>query len=79
VPCTIRLLKVPKTSMGFYEFAEYERLVEAARRAGPVPHLIALLGGEAGLRSGEMIGLNGLTSTWASGSCVCNGRIGTGK
>jgi integrase len=57
VPCTIRLLKVPKTSMGFYEFEDFERLVEAARLAGPVPHLIALLGGEAGLRSGEMIAL----------------------
>jgi integrase len=57
VPCIIRLLKVPKTSMGFYEFEEFERLIEAARLAGPVPYLIALLGGEAGLRSGEMIAL----------------------
>ena len=57
VPCTIRLLKVPKTLMGFYDFAEYERLVEAAKGAGQVPYLIALLGGEAGLRCGEMIAL----------------------
>ena len=57
LPCMIRLVRVPKTSMGFYEFAEYEGLVEAAKRAGPVPYLIALLGGEAGLRCGEMIAL----------------------
>jgi hypothetical protein len=27
VPCTIRLLKVPKVSMGFCEFEDFERLV----------------------------------------------------
>lgn len=57
MPCTIRLLKIPKPSMGFYDFEDFERLVEAARRAGPVPHLIVLLGGQAGLRCGEMIAL----------------------
>jgi integrase len=43
--------------MGFYDFDEYERLVEAAKALGPVTHLIVLLGGEAGLRCGEIIGL----------------------
>jgi len=57
VPCTIRLLKVPKTTMGFYDFEEYERLVEAAISLGQAAHVIVLLGGQAGLRCGEMIGL----------------------
>jgi integrase len=57
MPCTIRLLRIPKTSMGFYDFDEYERLVEAAEALDPVTYLIVLLGGEAGLRCGEIIGL----------------------
>jgi hypothetical protein len=32
VPCTIRLLKMPKGTASFYDFDESERLVEAARR-----------------------------------------------
>ena len=31
VPCAIKLLKAPKTTASFYDFEEYERLVEAAR------------------------------------------------
>jgi integrase len=57
MPCFVRLLRVPKASMGFYDFDEYERVVDAAKSVGPVPHLIVLLGGEAGLRCGEIIGL----------------------
>jgi hypothetical protein len=43
--------------MGFYDFDEYERLLEAAKDLGPTAHLVALLGDEAGLRCGEIIGL----------------------
>jgi integrase len=57
MPCTVKLLPVTKGSTRFYDFDEYERLVEAARRLDPRTHLIALLGGEAGLRCGEMIAL----------------------
>ena len=57
VPCTIRLVRAPKPSMGFYDFDEYERLLEAAKELGPTARLVALLGGEAGLRCGEIIGL----------------------
>jgi integrase len=56
MPCTIRLLPIPKPSASFHDFDDYERLVEAAvndRQA----HLIVLLGGEAGLRCGEMMAL----------------------
>jgi len=56
VPCSIKLLRTPRTEAGFYEFEQFERLLEAA--AGePQAQLVVLLGGEAGLRCGEMIGL----------------------
>ena len=57
LPCTIHLLRVPKPSAAFHDFDTYERLVEGARATGPNATLIVLLGGEAGLRCGEMIAL----------------------
>jgi len=57
MPCTVKLLPVPKGSTDFYDFGEYERLVEAARLLDPRTHLIILLGGDAGLRCGEMVAL----------------------
>ena len=57
VPCTIRLVKVSKPSAGFYDFGDYDRLVEAAKVLDPNACLIVLLGGEAGLRCGEIIAL----------------------
>src|SRR5688572_28826647 len=56
MPCAVKLLPVPKPSMGFYDFAEYEQLVDAAA-AEPNALLIVLLGGEAGLRCGEIMAL----------------------
>lgn len=55
MPCTIRLLPIPKPSAGFYDFDEYENLVTAARSSDSNTYLIVLLGGEAGLRCGEII------------------------
>jgi integrase len=57
MPCAIRLLPIPKPSAGFYDFEEYERLVEAAKAGDPNAYLIVLLGGDAGLRCGEMMAL----------------------
>jgi integrase len=57
MPCTIRLLPIPKPSTGFYDFDEYEALVTAAKAQDANAYLIVLLGGEAGLRCGEMIAL----------------------
>lgn len=54
MPCTIRLLKTTPGSFDFYDFAEYESLVVAAAQVDPRAHLIVLLAGDAGLRSGEM-------------------------
>ena len=56
MPCSIRLLPLPKHSASFHDFDEYERLVVAAR-SDPNAYLIVLLGGEAGLRCGEILAL----------------------
>jgi integrase len=56
VPCTIKLLRVTRVSMGFHDFETFERLVEAARRDEQT-YLVVLLGGEAGVRLGEMLAL----------------------
>jgi len=56
MPCIIRLLPIPKPSAGFYDFDDFEMLVAAAK-SEPNAYVIVLLGGEAGLRCGEMMGL----------------------
>jgi len=58
VPCTVRLLRTTNPSEAlFHDFDEFERLVNAARRIDGRTLLIVLLGGEAGLRCGEMMAL----------------------
>jgi integrase len=56
MPCAVKLLRVVKLSMGFYDFEEYAHLVDAAA-TDPNALLIVLLGGEAGLRCEEMMAL----------------------
>jgi len=57
LPCRIQMLPVPPQPVGFHDFAAYERLLAAAKSADTQTHLIVLLGGDAGLRCGEMIAL----------------------
>ena len=57
MPAKIKLLKTDVPVMAFYDPAEFERLVEAAKRLDSATLLIVLLGGEAGLRAGEVLGL----------------------
>lgn len=57
VPCRIRLLPTPLPQPRLHDFDEYERLVEAAKRIDARAHLAVLLGGEAGLRAGEIMAL----------------------
>ena len=57
MPCTIRLLPIPKPQAQFHDFEAYERLVRVARQLDPRAYLLVLLGGEAGLRCGEMMAL----------------------
>src|SRR5580658_3832739 len=56
-PCTIKLLKTIIPIMSFYEDDQYGRLVEAAKRIEGRVHLMVLLGGDAGLRRGEVAAL----------------------
>ena len=49
MPCTVTLLKVSKPAVSFYDFDEYERLVEAAKGIDHRTYVIVLLAGEAGL------------------------------
>jgi len=51
------MLPIAKPSMGFYDFEQYEQLAEAAKATDPACYLIVLLGGDAGLRCGEMMAL----------------------
>jgi integrase len=57
MPCTIRLLPIAPPSATFHDFDEYERLVEAAEATDTRALVIVLLGGEAGLRCGEIMAL----------------------
>ena len=57
MPVEIEHLKGADSTVEFYEVEEYERLLEAAGKLGPVQQLVVLLGGDAGLRMGEMIAL----------------------
>lgn len=56
--CKIKLLKVPKVKeRPFHSFENYERLVNEAKLVGWRSKLIVLLGGDAGLRLGEIMAL----------------------
>ena len=48
MPCVIRVLPAPKGSTKFYDFAEFERLVIAAKALDWRAYLLVLLSGEAG-------------------------------
>ena len=58
--CTIRMLPISTSAATFHDFDQYERLVDAAKAIDRVTELIVLLGGEPGLRCGEMIALENL-------------------
>lgn len=57
MPCAIRLVRVPPTRAAFHDEREYEKLVTVAKKQGLSEYLIILLGGDAGLRCGEMMAL----------------------
>lgn len=57
LPCTVRLLRVPQKEAGFHDFDDYARLLRGAERVDRQAQLIVLLGGDAGLRCGEMMAL----------------------
>ncbi|MGV3520490.1 MAG: tyrosine-type recombinase/integrase [Luteitalea sp.] len=68
--CTIKLVKATRGTRSFYDFPDFERLVEAARRHDGMAHLAVLLGGQAGLRCGEMMALEWSDIDWTTGQLV---------
>ena len=59
MPYRLKDVKLQETvgTPDFYDFEEFERLVKAAYNLGPVEYATVLLGGEAGLRRGEIAAL----------------------
>lgn len=57
MPCTVRLVRTSQRTMTYHDFDEYGRLIDCATRVDPKAHLGVLLGGDAGLRCGEILGL----------------------
>lgn len=60
MPCEVRLIRgsgSDSAEMTFCDRETYDQLVEAARKCGPEVHAAILLGGDAGLRRGEILGL----------------------
>lgn len=57
LPCVIRLVRTSVPTASFHESGDYARLVEFAALDGRLAHLVVLLGGDAGLRCGEMMAL----------------------
>jgi integrase len=57
LPCEIKLIKGDDSKeMGFLEHDVLDQLVDGAGKAGTDAHLAVLLGAEAGLRRGEILG-----------------------
>ena len=63
LPCSIRLLPVARRDAAFHDFDAYECLLEAARSIDCRTYVIALLGGEGGMRAVRSSRWNGPTST----------------
>jgi integrase len=53
----IDMPSVPERAMEFYDFAEWDALLIGAAKAGPMVLTAMLLGGDAGLRRGELVAL----------------------
>jgi integrase len=67
MPARIKLLRTPPGEMAFYEPFDFERLVVGAGAVGREVQVLVLLGGEAGLRCGEILGLEWTDVDFARG------------
>jgi integrase len=84
LPCTVKLPKVQNMVIEFYETEELERLTTAATKHDLQTLLVVLLGGDAGLRCGEMIALRWIDVDFARGhlkieQAVWRGHLGPTK
>src|SRR5207237_8887178 len=57
MPVSVKMVKSPDPELPFYDFEEFEQLVEGAGKAGADVLAFVLLAGTAGLRRGEIIAL----------------------
>jgi integrase len=57
MPCTIEIRAVSDERPDFYDFEDYDRLCEGAAKLGTEEHALVRLGGDGGLRRGEMMAL----------------------
>jgi integrase len=67
LPCRVKLLKVAKPTVEFYEPEVYDQLVLAGEKVGRSVHRAILLGGDGGLRLGEIIALEWADIDFARG------------
>lgn len=65
---TIEVKRWQEPTMDFYDFKEWEALIDGAARAGPMVLCCVLLGGDAGLRRGELVALE--QTDVGPGECV---------
>jgi integrase len=56
-PCAIKVVRTMMAEATFHSFEAFAKLAQAARESDNVAYLIVLLGGEAGMRCGEMMAL----------------------
>jgi integrase len=68
LPYKFTVFKREETHAHYYDFDEYEFIVEAARQISARTHLIVLLGGDAGLRRGEILALDRLRVDFRAGT-----------
>jgi integrase len=64
-PAEFKRLKVPDTTMEFYDFGDYEALVSAAAKCDRRTLVMVLLAGDAGMRSGEIRALEWSSIDWS--------------
>jgi integrase len=57
MPCTIHIPSVSDAKPDFYDFEDYVQLCEGAARVGTRENVLVRLGGDAGLRRGELMAL----------------------
>jgi integrase len=77
LPCSIKMLPTMKSAASFHDFEEYERLVAVAR-SEPQTYLVVLLGGEAGMRCGEIMAVEWTDVDLNNRNCVWPARNGRG-
>ena len=79
MPCTIKLLKVSKRAVSFYDFDEYERLVEAAKATGVVEYGSSCWPVKRACGQAKSSRWSGATWTCQSASCAFNGTNGRAR